>query len=283
MYESAPRADNSVVGRIVTILRQQPSGLLTDVDGTICPIAPTPAEARVLPPARKALRRLRRRLALVAIVTGRPVLGARRLLRVAGVAYVGNHGLEFSTTRGSVLVREARPWPPRLAAALADLRPLLDRAGIVVESKGVTASIHYRLSADREMARRDILRAIAGTSTASVFRVEEGRLVVNLLPPIDRDKGTAVRALARRRSLRGLVYFGDDVTDVHAFRALADLRANGEAHALSVAVVTPETAPPVSAAADVVLPSPQAVAAVLSAVVDRLEADVGAIGLPRTA
>jgi trehalose 6-phosphate phosphatase len=95
-------------------------------------------------------------------------------------------------------------------------------------------------------------------------------MVVNLLPPVALDKGSAVRGLAEAHHLRGLVYIGDDVTDTHAFAALAGLRQHAGSATLSVAVVGPETPPVVARSADACLDSSDGVAELLELLAGRL-------------
>ena len=64
-----------------------PLGLITDIDGTISQIAPSPQEARVSPLCQRSLKELTRRLALVAAISGRPVLEALAMVRVRGMVY----------------------------------------------------------------------------------------------------------------------------------------------------------------------------------------------------
>src|SRR6185503_4316847 len=123
-------------------------------------------------------------LALVAVVSGRTAADARAMVGIPGLIYVGNHGLEIWSERGAEIVPEARPWVPRLAAVLEDVtRQLRHSDGILVENKGATASLHYRLAPDPEQARRDLLELLARCALTSGLRIEEGRMVINLLPP----------------------------------------------------------------------------------------------------
>lgn len=264
MYE----IPGGLVERVAVLLGQPRSGLITDVDGTISPIVPEPELALVLPRARAALDGLRRHLALVAVVSGRSAAEAHRLVDLDGLVYVGNHGLEVD---GQV-VPEARPWVARLAAVLADLETKLPDPGMRVENKGVTGSVHYRLAADPERARLALLELVARCALTSGLRVEQGRMVLNLLPPLRVSKGSAVTWLAREHGLERVVYLGDDVTDAHAFVALTALRARGELDALSIGVVGPETPASVRQLADASVPSVEAVADLLCGVLERLSA-----------
>ena len=266
--------------RALAVLRCSPAGLITDVDGTISPIAPTPSSARVLPVARAALRRLRSRVALVAVVSGRSVPDARRMVRVGGAAYIGNHGYEYSHGTRCHVLPEARPWIPRISATLAAVRRMVECQGMLFEDKGATASIHYRLCPDPEATRNAVLGAIAWSAQGRDLKVEEGRMVVNLLPPLAVDKGTGVRTLISKRQLRGLVYLGDDVTDTHAFRALADVRRAGQVRTLTVAVGNPTWAADIHKYADTWVPSVDYAAALLDYLASALGQVAPAASLP---
>jgi trehalose 6-phosphate phosphatase len=267
VYESVSGNDNGALsGRVITLLKNGRAGLVTDIDGTISPIVARPEEAMVLPEARTALEGLSDRLALVGVVTGRSVEDARRMVGIDRLTYVGNHGMEVLNNGRAELAAEAKPWVPRLAVLLNNLEQRLDpsiRTGVIVENKGVTASLHYRLTPDPDAARTRLLEILAETPD---FRVEEGRRVINLLPPLNISKGSAVTWIVREHQLDSIVFFGDDVTDVHAFEALDTLRQGNRLSALNIGVVGPETPESVRQRADARLPSVNAVADLLHAV-----------------
>src|SRR3954454_4110447 len=89
----APEVE-AVVAACMEVLRDTPSAVVTDIDGTISAIAPTPAEAMVDPGAKAALDLLARKLAVVVVVSGRAPRDAAAMVGLPGVVYVGNHGLE---------------------------------------------------------------------------------------------------------------------------------------------------------------------------------------------
>jgi trehalose 6-phosphate phosphatase len=95
--------------------------------------------------------------------------------------------------------------------------------GVLVENKGLTASIHYRRVAPW---RRAHLRAVVAEEVRGGprgLRLSPGKMVLEIKPDIDWDKGRAVRELMRRAGeLRRVfpIYLGDDRTDEDAFRAL---------------------------------------------------------------
>jgi trehalose 6-phosphate phosphatase len=169
-----------------------------------------------------------------------------------------------------------------LARVLDDLQNQITREGVLIENKGVTASLHYRAAKEPELARRELLEILAHSALTSGLRLEEGRMVLNLLPPLTVTKGSAVSWLAREHHLDRLVYLGDDVTDAHAFKALRAMRETGAMDTLSIGVVGPETPASVRQLADRTVPSVQAVADLLCAAANGLEASgtMGNTGAP---
>src|SRR5207302_6561960 len=217
------------------------------------------------------LARLANRLALVAVVSGRTGADARKLVGVDGLTYVGNHGLEILSERCAELVPEARPWVPRIAAVLDDVARMHAIPGVLIENKGATASLHYRMTPDPDQARRELLAILARRAITSGLRIEEGRRVINLLPPLTVTKGSAVSWLVREHGLDRLVYLGDDVTDAHAFKALKIMRESAHpVQTLGIGVIGSETPPIVRQLADASVASVEAVAELLSEVLDGL-------------
>jgi trehalose 6-phosphate phosphatase len=242
-------------------------GLFTDLDGTLSPITPTPGEAAVDARCRVALGALVGRLTLVAVVSGRAAEDARRLVDLAGVVYVGNHGLEIWRDGALRISPEVTTYPALLDGLLGRLRHRLADGALLYEPKGPTASVHYRAHPDPARARRSILDAIAADELAGRVRVTEGRRVVEIRPPVVRDKGVAVAELARTEHLTAVIYLGDDRTDMDAFLALGALCRHGElTTAVRVAVASPETPTELIAAADVTVEGIPGVAAFLESV-----------------
>ena len=209
---------------IESVVSVRPCGLLTDIDGTISEVAPRPIDAKVSARCRERLGALVGRLDLVAVLSGRPVLDARRMVGLSTVLYVGDHGLEG--LEGVTVVPDPRATEYReMVRATAALifgrlaaQPGLE--GLFLEDKGASFSFHYRACPDPVRARTLILEAMAGLDGSGRFKVMEARRAVELRPPLETNKGTALAALAQEFSLKGLFYLGDDYTDISAFRAL---------------------------------------------------------------
>ena len=230
------------------LLSLAPFGLFTDIDGTVSEIAPSPAEARVSPVCRKSLAILAKHLAAVVAVSGRPAAEARKMVGIDEMVYIGNHGYERWVAGRVELVPGAGDYPARIRAALDELSKLLSIEGLILENKGPTASIHYRRCRDREAALKAILSAVGGLARAGNLRVSLGKMAVELRPPLEVSKGTAVFSLISENRLRGAIYLGDDLTDVDVFVAFHQegLPFKG----LAVGVIGEETVPQVARQAD---------------------------------
>jgi trehalose 6-phosphate phosphatase len=136
---------------------------------------------------------------------------------------------------------------------------------LVVEDKRVSIAIHYRLAEDPEQVGRHMLDVLRPLAQAGTLRLIEGALVVNLLPALAIDKGAASRRLVEQHGLRSVAFFGDDVTDLDAFRTLRALRDEGVAETLTIGVGSAEGPPEVRAEADLVLEGVGEVERVLTA------------------
>ena len=220
------------------------SALVFDVDGTLAPIAPRPELATVPDATREELRRLTKRYLLVACVSGRSGEDAGRLVGVDGIEVVGNHGLELDPRAGEFAARIAR---------------FREEVRLPVEDKRLSLTYHYR-DAEDEAAARAQLEEVAARARAAGLDPRWGRKVLEVRPPVEAHKGTAVRALLERSGAGLGLYAGDDATDLDAFEGLA---AAGLEHAVRVAVASDEGPEELRAAADLVVESPGELAGLL--------------------
>jgi trehalose 6-phosphate phosphatase len=222
---------------LLTRLAEEPAraAILLDVDGTLAPIVVRPEDASVPTDARAELGRLAGRYSLVACVSGRPSDDVRRLLGLDGVTYVGLHGLELD---------------PEAAHYRAAIHTFAETADWEFEDKGLAVSFHYRDAEDQEAARRQ-LEELAARARAAGLHARFGRKVLEILPPVKANKGTAVLQLLDRRRLRRALYAGDDRTDLDAFRALDGLELG-----IRVAVASDEGPSELRETADIVVDGP---------------------------
>ena len=220
------------------IAEPERAALLFDVDGVLAPIVPRPEDSAAPPETRRELERLAGRYGLVACVTGRTSEVAREIVGVDGLRYVGQHGLELEPAAAAWAERVhafGRAWPWRWQ-----------------EAKPLTIAYHYRLAPDEAAARTELER-VATAALGEGLRTRWGRMVLEVLPPVEATKGTAVRRLLADSGLERALYAGDDTTDLDAFAALDGLEA-----AVRVAVVSAEGPSALGERADLIVGSTDA-------------------------
>jgi trehalose 6-phosphate phosphatase len=199
--------------------------VLTDIDGTLAPIVPTPDLSEVPKELRELLRRLSGRCRVVAGISGRAAEEAFKLVGLEEMVYYGNHG--FEVLRGSEVevIPEATPYRAAIEELDEKAREELGPLGAFIEEKGITASIHYR-NVSSEVGER--CKAFVKREGERLgLRITVGRGVVEARPPVRADKGTSVRRLIEEYSPERALFIGDDTTDLDAFRELEALREEG--------------------------------------------------------
>jgi trehalose 6-phosphate phosphatase len=230
------------------------AAILCDIDGTLAPIAPRAEEARVPPAATRVLAELSRRYAVVACVSGRSAVDAKRLAGVGAIAYAGGHGAEllWPGDLKPTVVPEFAGYAEKVHAFAAahdgdDLRAL----GIRIEDKGPIVAFHWRGAPDEEAAHAR-LREIAGRTDG--LAAHWGRKVLEIRPPVPITKARAVEQLIARPEIRTALYGGDDTTDLDAFDALDAAIADGRLDAaVKVGVVSTEGPRAIEQRADLVV------------------------------
>jgi trehalose 6-phosphate phosphatase len=222
------------MAKLIGRLAEQPeaAGVLLDVDGTLAPIVERPGDATVPESTRAILRDLAGRYALVACVSGRTADDARRVVGVDELVYVGEHGMGLD---------------PRAEEWADELEQLVGETEWEPERKRYSAAFHYRTAPDQAAAVAT-LRTVERRALALGLRARWGRKVLEVLPPVEANKGTAVQSLLAGRDLRRALYAGDDATDLEAFRGLDGLDL-----AVRVAVVSNEGPNALGRAADVIV------------------------------
>jgi trehalose 6-phosphate phosphatase len=237
------------------------AAILFDFDGTLSPIVDDPRHARPLDGVVDLLASLAAVYKLVGVVSGRPVSFLAPFVP-AGVVVSGLYGLEVLRDG----VREDRPnsgaWR-EVVADVAGCSAAQGPPGMVVESKGLSLTLHYRTRPDLADAVQAWARRQAARS-GLVYR--PARMSAELHPPIEADKGSAVEALAE--GCAAVCFVGDDAGDLPAFDALDRLAAAG-VHTLKAAVASDEAPPELASRADLVLDGPAAVLGLLSALLGR--------------
>jgi trehalose 6-phosphate phosphatase len=215
-----------------------------DFDGTLAEIAPTPDDVKPAPGAVDVLSALVPRYAIVAIVTGRPGADIGRFLPVDGLEVFGVYGLEHAREAGSP--RAFLPHLTRIAALVP---------GAWVEDKGVSLTLHYRLTSDPDEAEEVILPEVQDLARREGLSLLEGKRAVEISLEAVPGKGAVISGEVQARGLEVALYAGDDLADLDAFAALEGLRDEG-VETVKVGVRSEETPEVLLERADLVVDRP---------------------------
>ncbi|GAA4709181.1 trehalose-phosphatase [Nocardioides conyzicola] len=254
-----------------------------DFDGTLAPIVDDPERAHIHEDASDVLLDLAREVAAVAVITGRP---ARQVLDLGGLEEVGDalasadadlyvFGQYGNERWSSTSRRIVSPRPPRgLASFERELTGVLRRADAAdawVEDKGLAVAVHTRRLPDSDAAFQRLLPLVGDLATKHGLITEPGRNVIEVRSS-GMHKGLAVEALVAELDAGAFLFAGDDLGDVEAFEAVADLRERGLPTLLVCSASSEESAlVPLS---DVVVKGPEGVMDLLR----QLTADARAAG-----
>jgi trehalose 6-phosphate phosphatase len=197
---------------------------LFDIDGTLAPIAKTPEDAHIDESLRQLVYTLSTRpRTTVGIISGRQIENAMDMVGLRQLIYAGNHGIEMRFNG----VQRIQPQEKSRVVALKRLyrkakKELSIVPGALVEGKGLTMSLHYRLvdKKNKPMFDRIIQKKIFPLLKMGDFLSRKGKKVIEVVPNGHWDKGSVVKMLMKHSKKPITVYIGDDVTDENAFGVL---------------------------------------------------------------
>ncbi len=204
--------------------------LMLDYDGTLVPIRPIPSRATLPPKTKKILlSAAESHQVILSIISGRSLHKINQMVGIEGIIYSGNHGLEIKTP----YFKFRSPVPARMRKAIQHIAHKMNSVfytteGVIVEDKGLTLGIHYRLA---DPSKVSLIKKITGRIVSKevqkrLVEVHSGKKVMEIRPCVAWDKGKAVLWLIKKykeqypRKKFVPVYIGDDRTDEAAFSVL---------------------------------------------------------------
>lgn len=250
-----------------------------DFDGTLAPIIDNPEEAFAHPAAVSALGRLGPLVGVIAVITGRPARTAVRLggfqsvPGLASMVVLGQYGVErwdAATDEFSI-----PPEPPAITAVANELPGILRDLGLTdvrVEHKGRAIGVHTRELGDSVSAFDTLAEPLGELAARHGLLIEPGKNVLEIRAP-GFDKGDALRALVEEKNIGQVIFAGDDLGDLPAFRAVEEMRSEGVPGLLVSSASQEEDA--LSEIADLIVAGPEGVADWLTRLAESLEARVG--------
>lgn len=196
--------------------------LMSDYDGTLTPIVKRPEDAELSEKTRDLLIQLKESCP-IAIISGRALGDLKNRVGVDGIYYSGNHGFEISGPDVDFEKKEAKVARSAIQEVSARIEEKISSIdGTLVESKGFTSSIHYRLVKEDLVSRiKEVVEEeVAPFLNEDLIEIGQGKKVLEIRPKIDWNKGDAVSVILGVTGLEGEalpIYLGDDVTDEDAF------------------------------------------------------------------
>ena len=216
-----PPARETVRHPAAAELDPETTALFLDIDGTLLEIAATPMSVRVEPGTVELLRRLHARLdGALALISGRPIADVDRLFAPLRLPTAGQHGTERRDGDGRfhrhdaplIALDRLRGGIARFAAATP---------GVLVEDKGLSIAVHYRLAPLQASRIREFLEQALRESDDDLG-LQAGKMVLEV-KPTGRNKGTAIAEFLAEAPFRGRIpaFLGDDVTDEFGFETVS--------------------------------------------------------------
>jgi trehalose 6-phosphate phosphatase len=200
---------------LVSDLRQ--CAILLDIDGTILDIAPSPPQVWVPVGLRQTLSRLADLTGgAVALVSGRSINDIDLIFSPLQLPTIGVHGAEMRTSADGDVRSRVAPLSKALKRKLATVAEL--GPGILVEDKGYSLALHYRLAPEKGPAVLAAIAKICSGLPEESVEILPGKLVVDI-KPARINKGDAVCALMQHAPFAGRrpIFIGDDTTDLAVF------------------------------------------------------------------
>jgi trehalose 6-phosphate phosphatase len=216
--EASPKVAFKALAR-----RLHECAILLDIDGTLLDLAPTPREVWVPPDLAKTLSCLHdKTLGALALVSGRSLNDIDLIFAPEQLPAVGGHGAEMRlSTDSEAVATHAPPMDKELKrrlAAIAKLSP-----GILLEDKGYSLALHYRLAPHAEKAIYEAVSLIRADLPNWPMEILPGKCVCEIKHS-GFTKATGVRELMMHEPFRGRrpIFIGDDVTDESVFAIMPD-------------------------------------------------------------
>jgi trehalose 6-phosphate phosphatase len=244
--------------------------VLFDIDGTLAPIVENAGDANVPETTRQLLIAVSRRYRLLACISGRRASEARAMVSIGTITYLGSHGAEV--LRPGWTEAHLDPGLAQWSGRIDEFRRESDtqelrRRRVRIEDKGPIIAYHWRGASDEEGAKVAI-DALATQAQHAGFEIHWGRKVMEVRPPVRIDKGLGVRSLLADSKVSSVLYVGDDLTDLDAFRALRELAGEGVVeHAICVGVSSEDGPTAIEDGADLVVAGTDGVRELLTALI----------------
>ena len=198
--------------------------LMIDFDGTLSKLTPDPSDAVIDPICLALLNKLCTFLPVIAIVSGRSVTDLESKIHLKQVELYGNHGAEKFISGKFIDASNADINLDYIHGLLNFLKSEVSLSGLIFEDKAFSASVHYRLSDDHDLARNALAEALTHAPNINKLETFWGREILEIRLLSGVDKGYAVKDVFKRHQSESMLFIGDDTTDIDGITQLIKLR-----------------------------------------------------------
>lgn len=227
------------------------SVVITDIDGTISEITSEPSHAKITPDMRNTLLVLSSKFKFVGVLTGRDINDALNIIKLKKIVYIGNHGLQRIKNGKITIDPQVEAYIPIIKEIYEELTTKLEYSnGFDLEFKTLSITVHYNKCDPKCQAKKVILDTISTMTLGKLVKVIEGRDLLEIRPPVGDDKGSILQKFISENKIKKIIYLGDDINDVCAFKKLKELSQKHEITGISIAVNSKEVPDHVKKAAN---------------------------------
>ena len=212
--------------KVTCRLKHKRPAVFLDYDGTLTPIVDHPEDAIISAEMRQTVMDLAE-YSTIAIVSGRDRKNVEKLAGIEGIYYAGSHGFDIAGPSGKQIeFQQGNDFLPALDRAEQALHERLDQIeGTQLERKKFAIAVHFRRVAEERYA--EVEKAVDEVLAANqTLKKTGGKMIFELRPDIDWDKGKALSWLLQKLELKRNdilpLYIGDDLTDEDALREIED-------------------------------------------------------------
>ena len=213
-------------GKIKKSLAGKNIFLFLDYDGTLASIADHPSKAFLSAEIKKSLNKIILNPGFkVAVISGRSLPDIKSRVGIKEIIYSGNHGLEIESPEFKYRNEIGYSYKILLGKIKEEMgHALADFKGVYIEDKKLSLTVHYRLAYKKQIAKIKsiIYKTVEAYVAAKKIKIRNGKMVVEILPPVDWNKGLAVSWILHRPEFSDKdfypIYIGDDITDEDAFK-----------------------------------------------------------------
>jgi trehalose 6-phosphate phosphatase len=221
--------------------KEDQSVVITDIDGTISEITSEPSHAKITADMRNILFVLSSQFKFVGVLTGRDINDALNIIKLKKIVYMGNHGLQRLKNGKIITDSRVNVYVPIIKEIYEELTTRLkNSSGFNLEYKTLSLTVHYNECYPKYCAKKEVLDTISTMSLGKLVKIVEGRDLLEIRPPVGDDKGSVLQKFIKENNIKKIIYIGDDINDVCAFKKLKELSKEQKILGVSVAVNSKE-------------------------------------------